>query len=427
MIKLSLSPDVETKHKLYCENNILPKIKGTDIFEFKDKTFKFEKLKFKDEQEKFKDFIIENFEIFTIGKPLQLKKLHAEIECRYPTINLNIRNLKSDKKNIKSYKDFLIGLFGYEKFGTKNISYYLKKGALKRTDKKIFCVEVENEIIDFLSVKFPELKAIIKNSFFQNGQLIKLNVSEFEKKVKNLDIDLTMDNFKLVDLFDEEWSPYAFVMESGIRVCPYCNRQYITPIYSDQGRLRADLDHFLPKSIYPYFSMSLYNLVPTCKTCNQALKKDIDFSFGSINPYEDNYNDFFSFEIEPISQLLFLQNGTQREADIEKHLKTFKLRTLYSYHNNQAAELMKKRKMYTDEYIEKLYEDHSKSFDSIDQVKELIIGYISSEEHLNDEAFLKLRRDIAKQLNFIKNKPDEKQITELNKILEQGNNGFEIH
>jgi len=425
MIKLSLSPDVERKHKLYCENNILPKIKGSDIFEFKDKTLKFETLKFKDEQEKFKDFIIENFEIFTIGKPLQLKKLYEEIERLYPTINLSIRNLKSNNK--KSYKDFLISLFGYEKFGTKNIFYYLKKGALKRTDKKIFCVEVENEIIDFLSVKFPELKAIIKNSFFQNDQLIKLNVSEFEKKIKNLDIDLTMDNFKLVDLFDEEWSPYAFVMESGIRVCPYCNRQYITPVYSDQGRLRADLDHFLPKSIYPYFSMSLYNLVPTCKTCNQALKKDIDFSFGSINPYEDNYNDFFSFEIDPISQLLFLQNGTQREADIEKHLKTFKLRTLYSYHNNQAAELMKKRKMYTEEYIEKLYEDYSKSFDSIDQVKELIIGYISSEEYLNDEAFLKLRRDIAKQLNFIKNKPDDKQITELNKILEQGNNGFEIH
>src|SRR5690606_32118753 len=34
------------------------------------------------------------------------------------------------------------------------------------------------------------------------------------------------------------------------------------------------LDHLLPQSEYPYLSLSLFNLVPSCYSCNSKLKND---------------------------------------------------------------------------------------------------------------------------------------------------------
>ena len=43
-------------------------------------------------------------------------------------------------------------------------------------------------------------------------------------------------------------------------ICPYCSQ-----------RLIKTLDHYLPKSIYPYFSVTPINLVPACRDCNTCL------------------------------------------------------------------------------------------------------------------------------------------------------------
>ena len=56
----------------------------------------------------------------------------------------------------------------------------------------------------------------------------------------------------------------------------------------------TELDHFLPKSIFPEFSIFPSNLVPTCHECNKF--KDDDYPRNNIDylvhPYYENYAEF---------------------------------------------------------------------------------------------------------------------------------------
>lgn len=64
-----------------------------------------------------------------------------------------------------------------------------------------------------------------------------------------------------------------------LNVCPACDGKK-----PDRGRNKhrlSDLDHFLPKSVYPFLALHPRNLVPICIECNQRIK-------GEIDPLVDN-------------------------------------------------------------------------------------------------------------------------------------------
>lgn len=424
MIQIKLSQEIEYKHKTYFKKNILPNIKASKNQSYKynlndarriNVDICFFKKKFIKQHNHFIGFIKNHYETFAIGKPLELKELNEKIEELFPMISKMIR-LKPDGSKKDSYNSYLYNMFGYEKFKVKDLLYYIKKKALKNVKKKQYCAKVQKEIIRILSTNYPKERKNIEKYLLPKGK--NLSISEFKRNFKQLQgINITMDNFKQIDIFGEEWSDYAFIMESGVRVCPYCNRQYIIPIYSDNGKMRADIDHFLPKSRYPYFSMSLYNLVPVCKSCNQSLKRDKEFEFNSINPYNENLSDYFKFKVDIIKNEISIEKLGNKLKEITYHIDTFKIEVLYNYHKNQIQELIKKRIAYPDSYIKKIYDDNQEYFKNEQEVKQLIIGYIEDKSKLNDEAFLKLRRDVAEQLGFIDNKQNNKQIKQLKKIL----------
>lgn len=66
----------------------------------------------------------------------------------------------------------------------------------------------------------------------------------------------------------EEWEK----RNKHLRACPACDGQR-----SDLrgGTRLAEVDHFLPDSIYPFFDLHPWNLVPICKDCNRS-KVNID-------------------------------------------------------------------------------------------------------------------------------------------------------
>jgi len=55
-------------------------------------------------------------------------------------------------------------------------------------------------------------------------------------------------------------------------VCPFCGCEY----FDAPGAPREDLDHYLPKSRYPFASVNLRNLVPMGMRCNERYKLDAD-------------------------------------------------------------------------------------------------------------------------------------------------------
>src|SRR5690606_3268511 len=86
--------------------------------------------------------------------------------------------------------------------------------------------------------------------------------------------------------------------------CPYCNYGIVeivkknnTMPLTHQNIAYFDLDHFYPKSIYPFFALSFYNLIPSCHTCNSSEKGEKDFNVAThIHPYLDSFDSFYKFK-----------------------------------------------------------------------------------------------------------------------------------
>lgn len=85
--------------------------------------------------------------------------------------------------------------------------------------------------------------------------------------------------------------------------CPYCNLETISIIESNnKGKMLLSLDHFYPKSLYPYLALSFYNLIPSCHNCNSNIKQDKNFTVEThVNPYFESFNELYRFKPPAIS------------------------------------------------------------------------------------------------------------------------------
>lgn len=124
-----------------------------------------------------------------------------------------------------------------------------------------------------------------------------------------------------------------------IRYCPYCNADTIFA-FMVKGRGRkfpyaSALDHYLPRSLYPYFGLSLYNLVPSCTRCNSYLKHDDETTFeNSPHPYEEDIYSQFRFRMKigkRIEDILSYYPGKNDvKVDFDKvHYNTIKARRFF--------------------------------------------------------------------------------------------------
>lgn len=63
----------------------------------------------------------------------------------------------------------------------------------------------------------------------------------------------------------------AYLRMQKIKVCPACDG--MPPSVDDYAdKIREDIDHFFPKSKYPFWAIHPLNLTPFCKVCNQTYK-----------------------------------------------------------------------------------------------------------------------------------------------------------
>lgn len=92
--------------------------------------------------------------------------------------------------------------------------------------------------------------------------------------------------------------------------CPYCGYNPVelvgvtTPKASgNPERALLDLDHFLSKAEFPYFAVSLFNLIPCCHTCNSTYKSTKEFGSNThIHPYSESFDQHFTFSLERTSR-----------------------------------------------------------------------------------------------------------------------------
>lgn len=164
----------------------------------------------------------------------------------------------------------------------------------------------------------------------------------------------------------QEKFSYSFLDELGLRgtlvqkmnipVCPYCNKQYIQPVTTvGQTRYLGDIDHILPRSLYPLFSLSLWNLTPCCKSCNQIFKRANTANL--LNPHIRGFDSdcILTLNYQTVRELVGLEPVREMRWEIrpglspdvreqiENNLRVFQLDASYDYHRKDIRLALQRR------------------------------------------------------------------------------------
>lgn len=284
--------------------------------------------------------------------------------------------------------------------------------------------------IDHFEANFRE-----EFSHFKNLKKYKTDCTKLRNKKKSVDeISQFKELQKLVKKYDllndflkiyfsyssyDQWNAYELAENlsnlSDIKVCPYCNRNYIS-VYSQQnetGKTRMKFDHYYDKSTYPYLALSFYNLIPSCNVCNSDLKGSINFYLNKhIHPYEDKIDNLkFKLKIEDVSfinsksknyeidlNIDDFNSQTDLRLKVDNHNKTFKITKFYNFHKDISNDIINKFYVYNEDRINEIYNSFDgKLFDSKNEVKAMIFGSLLSD---NIRPFSKLTEDIIEDLSI---------------------------
>jgi len=193
----------------------------------------------------------------------------------------------------------------------------------------------------------------------------------------------------------------------GLGSCPYCNRNYVFTT-SKKGSIKPEIDHFYPKSLYPYLACSYFNLIPSCPTCNgfgAKEAKDTFYVYPISNPYTIKPIDF-QFSITP-QKVDFIDDVKKEQYDFtnfeidiygnKANLEIFHLEELYKQHKDIVLELLIKKVYYPQSYIEEL----SKYGFSKDEIYRYLFSNYNQDEDLHKRPLSKLIRDISEELGLL--------------------------
>ncbi|MEQ2355282.1 HNH endonuclease [Pseudoalteromonas piscicida] len=262
--------------------------------------------------------------------------------------------------------------------------------------------------------------------YFPPDSLIKLPLRKF---VDNDDFDVfeafCSNNFDYKKFSRQrgDWGPYPLIELLENTVCPYCNRSYTHSVFEgDVYGGRPELDHFLSKSVFPFFALSIYNLIPVCHSCNHAkLDKhvvkilDNTAAYTHLHPniLTDNVQDIQLFTTEHEGDLLsflvnndFSLNGKiQITEDCRARTKVMNSMEIYNLaFDNSERKLVG------------YYRDHYKDIErTLNLVKRYPVSAINSIANLLKEDEKSLRRVFVE--NLISESPGDEPLGKLKNDL----------
>lgn len=251
-------------------------------------------------------------------------------------------------------------------------------------------------------------------------EFYKLNLSE--KNLKDLIKIFNYDYFS--DLEPPKWGRHKLLTSLGVKVCPYCQRNYITSYTLEKNKVEkatADLDHFYPKKDYPFLALSLYNFIPSCSICNSRMKLkkttyDKDNKKNSIvYPYIDNFKGVFKTNNQLLEVLLGSRDTFEVIIDDQEDSKThatidmFKLDKIYKEaHNEYLLHMMESIKNKPESYLKSIAEFFIKEDSQdkeelekviLDNLKAIVLEPYKFKIE-NGEPLAKLTKDILKEFEI---------------------------
>jgi len=262
-------------------------------------------------------------------------------------------------------------------------------------DKKllIYTPQEQQRLVKIIDVKFPNI--------FVNG-----------KKATDFSNDI-VDKLRYDTLQEDE--AYKIAEKLNIKTCPYCNAMLTVVITKDKSKKKAryQLDHFFPKSKYPFLCISFFNLIPCCSNCNQSKSsKNVSIKSDFHLYSKDTPLDAFKFSLDKADvikkiigvkevdiNIIFSHKISNYKDFVEKHNKDYNIQSLYNTQKDIVVELIWKTQAYDDQKIielEGLLEIDKSS------VKRMIIGNYADYEDIHKRPLAKFMQDIAEDLKLIK-------------------------
>lgn len=215
----------------------------------------------------------------------------------------------------------------------------------------------------------------------------------------------------------EKWKAYDLATALDVRVCPYCNRQYT--FTTEEKGTRPQFDHFFSREFYPYLSLSFYNLIPSCYICNSNLKHREKFAVDThVHPYVEGFGSTANFSIKPkdIGFITGKESSFEvvlrlnRDVPIDRativrinsNKRIFRMKDLYNQHKDYVGDLIRKAVVYDDDYCQELYEKYQGTlFNSLADVKAMILSNYVEEDKLGRRVLSKLTRDVGIELGIL--------------------------
>jgi len=205
-----------------------------------------------------------------------------------------------------------------------------------------------------------------------------------------------------------------FFLETGIKTCVYCNSQFALTVdaftakgYSNPKQYIAkfELDHKHSKQLYPFLALSVYNLYPSCKPCNNIKGvKEVDFDLysGKIDSSD------FNFYIDKVSKVEFLLSNRLDDLKIGLAIpengaydSIFQISSIYQTQKDVAEELIMKAKIYNESYKAMLGGALGGIFRENGIYKRMILGNYADVSDIHKRPLAKFMQDIAKDIGLI--------------------------
>lgn len=298
---------------------------------------------------------------------------------KYRIYNTNCRFEHHKKQNGKKY--LYIPRIKVIKWvlGIKKESTIEKIVKAQHSELVKFIKKFKRKIID----KKPERKDFSSNKKFRKAYK-KYSYVELLKTAFGYNEFLTSPNSKwykdFCKKYKTEWNSKILCKMLHIDVCPYCNRQYIFTYGKDEKKQTlAEMDHFFPESKFPYLSCSLYNLIPSCHSCNHGKR---EFGNNIIYPYEEDFDKDIPFRVKfhkdsgESDNLINIKNaivffgknncrGLKSTIDecqackrklpkVKASLKTFHLKEIYNEHKIDLKDLFDRYRNYSKPKIDEI-------------------------------------------------------------------------
>ena len=299
--------------------------------------------------------------------------------------NKNYSNLDTLKDN-KYAKQFSVFIF-YEK---------IQNEISKITN---LIIKTQLESLDWFKVlvgSFEEIKELIKKNEYILSQR-NPELADF-KQYKDIFEDLYEKQLSGKEKLKKQF----FNLFENINVCPYCNRNFINPIYkensvgTDNKNQSPDIEHFFPKSIYPFLSLSISNLLPSCTFCNK-IKSDVDtYKHNCLSPYEVKNSDFkfdFSLALNQAKKVKLTSKPDCKNSEI-LHLESLYNEVHRKYINDIFDDILKYPRTYKDSLKKKFKLNES-------DYKELFRNY-HDEKDFNKQPLSKMTKDLYNQIKNLK-------------------------